>query len=97
MRATDVTLETLLLGKRPCGDGPFGMKSTNGSCAFAAGKENDEMGGKFDRCQHCPFLRTAGHGLWCGPRKGVHTLDEELDLSSLAPGLKQLASFILDI
>ena len=32
--ATDVTLETLLLGKRPCG-----MKSTNGSCASAAGKE----------------------------------------------------------
>ncbi len=32
-----------------------------------------------------------------GHEKGVHTLDEELDLSSLAPGLKQLASFILDI
>lgn len=37
--ATDVTLETLLLGKRPVVTGPFGMKSTNGSCASAAGKE----------------------------------------------------------
>ena len=96
--ATDVTLETLLLGKRPCGDGPLRdeiyerimrIRRREGKMTKWAASSTDA---NIALSRGLPAM-----AFGVGHEKGVHTLDEELDLSSLAPGLKQLASFILDI
>lgn len=94
-RREDVQIETLLLGERPCSEGALENEIYD---RIQAIRKREGLSTHFDcgstdanipLSRHIPAM---AFGISKGT--GLHTVHEELDMTSLAPGLKQLAAFI---
>ena len=94
----DVKIETLLLGERPCSEGVQHHEIHDRITAIRkrAGLQTTFSASSTDA--NIPLSRNIpaiAFGVSRG--KGAHTLQEELDMTSLEPGLKQLAAFIWNL
>ena len=94
----DVKIETLLLGERPCSEGVQHHEIHDRITAIRkrAGLQPTFSASSTDA--NIPLSRNIpaiAFGVSRG--KGAHTLQEELDMTSLEPGLKQLAAFIWNL
>jgi tripeptide aminopeptidase len=97
-RGKDVTIETLLIGERPCGEGP--LKDAIYDRIVRIRRREQKMTrfeGSSTDANTALSRGIPAIAFGVAREKGVHTLEEELDLTSVGPGLKQLAAFILDI
>jgi tripeptide aminopeptidase len=97
-RSDEVIVETLLLGKRPCGEAPVDAEIYR---RISKIRERDHKLTHFD-CGSTDANIALSRGIpamafGVGRTSGAHTLEEELDLASISPGLKQMAAFILDL
>ena len=93
-----VKVETLLLGERPCSEGVRHHEIYDRITAIRkrAGFRTEFSASSTDA--NIPLSRNIpaiAFGICKG--KGAHTLQEELDMTSLEPGLKQLAAFIWNL
>ena len=94
----DVKIETLLLGERPCSEGVKHHEIYDRITAIRkrAGLQTTFSASSTDA--NIPLSRNIpaiAFGISKG--KGAHTLQEELDMTSLEPGLKQLAAFVWNL
>lgn len=93
-----VQVETLLLGKRPCSDGVKHHEIYDRICRIRKREGLQTVFSASSTDANIPLSRgipAIAFGISKG--KGAHTLQEELDMTSLEPGLKQLAAFIWDL
>ena len=93
-----VQVETLLLGKRPCSDGVQHHEIYDRIRRIRKREGLDTVFSASSTDANIPLSRgipAMAFGISTG--RGVHTVQEELDLDSLEPGLKQLAAFIWDL
>ena len=97
-KKADVQVETLLLGERPCSDGILKHEIYDRITAIRkrGGLNTSFHGSSTDAniplSRHIPAM---AFGVCEG--KGAHTVHEEMDMSTVPFGLKQLASFIWNL
>ena len=93
-----VQVETLLLGERPCSEGVQHHEIYDRITAIRKRKGLRTEFSASSTDANIPLSRdipAIAFGVCKG--KGAHTLQEELDMAGLEPGLKQLAAFIWNL
>lgn len=93
-----VKVETLLLGERPCSEGVQHHEIHDRITSIRKREGLKTVFSASSTDANIPLSRNIpaiAFGISLG--KGVHTLQEELDMTSLEPGLKQLAAFIWEM
>lgn len=94
----DVQVETLLLGERPASEGTIRHEIYDRIAWIRQGEglTTEFASGSTDA--NIPLsLGIPAMAFGVSKGTGVHSLQEELDMNSLNPGLKQLAAFIWDL
>ena len=93
-----VKVETLILGKRPCSAGAMHHEIYDRIRRIRKREGQDTVFSASSTDANVPLSRgipAMAFGISKGTK--IHTVQEELELDSLEPGLKQLAAFVLDL
>ncbi|MCH3949470.1 MAG: M20/M25/M40 family metallo-hydrolase [Acidaminococcus sp.] len=97
-RSDKVTIETKLIGDRPCGEGPMQHEIYDRITAIRArNRKMTRFEGSSTDANIALSRKIPAMAFGVAREKGVHTLQEELDLTSVSGGLKQLAAFMLNL